>query len=866
MKKKGCLLLVACPLLACCAGDLVFDVDFAAETRQVDSVGGKGAFHGVLPKRVSENFAGWSDGRATAAVREEDGRRFLRIETEARPAGGQFVIDGFTAKFPGFYKLTIRGRTPGQRPLTHGLRFSGAPYTGLSSGSFVSATWAEKSEFIHVSRTVDARVGFFFYTGAGVVDIESMRLETATEEELAQGIRRPDASVAGYIRHTRFPLGLPCGWNLGRDSFEADCMADSATPASDGVPMLKLVSARPYELFSEPFQTAFPKKRHTLSFFYRSAEPVQVQVVYAPWGVCGQASLPASADGREARLAFTPPLLPEAFAVKFSGKAGPLWLDRVRLGPGETAPAVPSCEVALAPREGEIAAETRIQFADEPARIRWCVLGAPAKSVLRFRGTDLYGRTQPLADVPLSAAARREGDVAYLPASAPTLGQFRVQAWVEVEGRRVSAVEETVVTRVPRPVAWRRDAPDSPFGAHFNAFGPVVKTMKAGGVNWARLHDAGWKYTGWAAMEPEKGKWTWFDDEIRCYRDNGVKVFAQLGTAPAWATHYGDLGCRNMGYFEKYLRPTNAVDWVNYVTTVVKRYDGVIDRWFVWNEPWGRWWQEAQDIGFYDKAKAGADFAALTRQAYEAVKKVNPAIEVCGYNSTSGSGGEKWSAAVEAGGGWDCCDAIDWHYYTPNIRATRGDTAVSVDPLRPIRARHPGLPGRRVYMSEGQGTSSGGSGIGCRMSGLYAETVPWAAEDAATYIRLADWTCRYVVSLLAEGSEKVFLYSGHSYSNLAVPPNFQVLIGGDGYAAPALVSHAQMAHAIEGKRFVRRENQGRAGVAFVFAGGGRACTVYSDLARDEVLDLAARRPLKDLFGNPVEKDTFLPGTLVYAEE
>lgn len=483
--------------------------------------------------------------------------------------------------------------------------------------------------------------------------------------------------------------------------------------------------------------------------------------------------------------------------------------------------------------------------------------------MLKLRVADLYGRTVSLPDAPLAAKACQDGTAAYL--SLPqTCGQFRVQAWVEKDGTRVSPVEETVVTRLPRPVAWRRDAPESPFGAHFIAYGPVVKTMKAGGVNWARLHDAGWKYTGWAAMEPEKGKWTWFDDEIRCYRENGVKIFAQLGTAPSWATHYGDLGCSHMGYFEKYLRPTNAVDWVNYVATVVKRYEGVIDKWFVWNEPWGSWWQSAQDIKYYDKKRAGADFATLTRQAYEAVKKVNPSLEVCGYNSTSGSGGEKWSEDVEAGGGWDCCDAIDWHYYTPNVRAVRDDHAISDDPLRPIRAKHPGLPGKHVYMSEGQGTSNGGSGIGCKMSGLYSETVPWAPEDAATYVRLADWTCRYVVSLLAEGSEKVFLYSGHSYSNLAVPPKFQVLIGADGYAYPSLVSHAQMAQALEGRKFVRKENVGQNGVAYIFEGAGRTCTVYSELTPDEVLDLAARQPLKDVFGNLVTKETLLRGTLVYA--
>ena len=51
-------------------------------------------------------------------------------------------------------------------------------------------------------------------------------------------------------------------------------------------------------------------------------------------------------------------------------------------------------------------------------------------------------------------------------------------------------------------------------------------------------------------MEEEKGKWTFHDADIARFRAGHIKIFAQLGTAPAWATHYGDLGCKNMGYFE----------------------------------------------------------------------------------------------------------------------------------------------------------------------------------------------------------------------------------------------------------------------------------------------------------------------------
>ena len=362
-----------------------------------------------------------------------------------------------------------------------------------------------------------------------------------------------------------------------------------------------------------------------------------------------------------------------------------------------------------------------------------------------------------------------------------------------------------------------------------------------------------------------KGEWNFHDAEVACYRDSHVKIFAQLGTAPAWASHYGDLGYKHMGYFEKYLRPTNRVDWVNYVTAYVRHHEKNIDEYFIWNEPWGRWWESAADIKFFDKANAGADFAELSRLAYDAVKAVNPKIRVSGFNTTAGECGKTWTASVLAGGGFDCCDIVDWHYYTPNPRGIRGEADVTKTPLAPIRARHPNLAGKPFYMSEGQGTSSGSSGVASRMSGLLKASVPWPAEDVAVYSRSADMTCRYILSLLAEGNAKIFLYSAHSYDGLAKQPNFLVLVGADGFAHPALVAHAQLAQMVEGRRFTAKENAGRVGVKYVFEGRGGRISVYSDLERDEVLALAAKGPVKDLYGNPVTAETLIPGTIVYAE-
>ena len=842
----------------------LFDVDFGASAKRVDS-DGKGAFHGVLPANVNENFAGWSTGRATSEIREEGGRRFLRIRTQPGDAGGQFVIGGFKPVFPGVFRLKMTARTSGGRPLTSGLRLNGAPYTGFSGHTLASSDWKEQTWLFPVERACTGSVGFYFYTSAGDTDIARIVLEPATEAELAADIPRPAKTVAEYVRHNRFPLGLPAGWNLGRDSLDAVCSADSREPAPDGVPVLKVASGTPWELWGEAFQTAYPGEPHALRFRYRSEVPAQVAIVDERGHWAGCRNLPASADWREECVGFKPRLLAHSFGLRFSAKQGVFRLDQVSVRPDRKAEEpVPSCSVALAVDGGDIADDTRIQFTDEEPCLRVCAFGLPADAIVRVRVADLYGRERELTTFSAGTLAKgRPVRFANHVFDDRPVGQFRVTAWAERGCAKISAEEELVVTRLPRPVAWGRDAPDSPFGCHFNPTRGVVKAMKAGGVNWVRLHDAGNQVSGWYAQEPERGKWNFHDAEVACYRDNHVKIFAQLGTAPAWATHYGDLGYRHMGYFEKYLRPTNALDWVNYVTRYVKHHERNIDSYFVWNEPWGRWWESAADIRWYDRSRTGEDFAELQKLAYDAVKKVNSAITVSGFNSTSGDTGRKWSEAVEKGGGFASCDVIDWHYYTPNPRGLREDADITASPLEPIRSRHPGLNGKPYVMSEGQGTSSGSSGVSCRMSGLFKSSVPWPAESVGTYTRMADMTCRYILSLLAEGNAKVYLYSSHAYEGLAKMPSFLVLLGADGFPHPALVAHARLAQAVEGRRFVRREPFGAAGVRYVFEGRGATVSAYSELSRDEVLDLAARQPLTDLYGNPVTPETCLVGTVVY---
>lgn len=848
------------------SADKLLDIDFTSASTKV-AAKGLGSCTGVLPAGLSENFASWSEGRCTASLVEEDGVKHLRFAADSSKGTVQFAAYCPAVELPGFFRLTVKGRVRGN-PLRLGMRLGPPPYTSFSSHSFDAPDWTEKTYLFQVSKKTDKRVGLFLYLGSGDVDLQRIVLEKVDRSAYARTFRRPPPETRVFVSR-RFLLGLPNGWNDDRVTDTG--VAAAADDPETSIPVLRISSEKDKTItvWGEPFQTSDPYSPHLAAFRCRGSGNWTAQIVTRQRHVIKSTPFVPSAQWSSVTFSFMPKDLEEAFAVKFTG-TGELFLDDLRVGAGKDVPPRPfPSACALAPAAGEIARLSRIWFTDERPRIAWAVADAPAGALLRLSFADLYGRTSHLADVPLKGGRWEKGEVDPSVSITGRTGQFRVTAEVFADGLPVSAPDEFIFTRIVRPLGWGRDMPDSPFGVHMEPRRATIATLKACGINWTRFHDAATWCTGWSSLEAEKGKWTFHDDAIARFRDGNIKIFAQLGTAPAWATHYSDLGCKSMGYFEKYLRPVDTNAWLNYVTTVARRYRGVIDEYFVWNEPWGRWWKSAEDVKFYDKNRTAQDFGALQAMTYRAVKSVDPAILVSGFNTYASHGGGEWSAGVAEGGGWDACDILDYHVYTPNMRGLRTDYSFSALAFSPIIAAHPGLGGKRVYMSEGQGTSTGSSTGINPMSGLYERTIPWKAETPAEMAFCADATCRYTLSLLAAGDTRVFLYTAHGYQGLVIPPSYTVLVGADGYPYPSLAAYSFFTRTLEGRKFAGRADYGANGCEYTFRGEGLrhpVVKIYTALAPAEADALNERNPLRDLYGNLYDRTIWFKGSTLYSFE
>lgn len=883
--RRGCipLLLYALLVARIAPGAVLFDCNFGDAAHPIQDGTGKPKERvtGVLPAGWHDNSE-WANVWAACRVNEEDGRTFLRCEV-ARIEDGWFQLAGPGVRDPGseaFLRLTVRVRNLSAAPLTLGIRMQAAPYT---------MHWNAKHAFARewVTRSYDFRPDplghpaglYLLMHGTGVLDIRRIRLERLTKEELGEELKAkyPDGGPANLMRNTRFPLGLQSGWALGREHSDGDDVQIESDPnikGPSGVCALRCRSTARVPLRFEPFGVCCPTTEHKAALSVKG-QGAWTFSVRAESRQVGSRQVQLSDEWQRVEIPFSPVLLARFYEWRAEG-AGTLWLDGLQVGPANKVHAYESsgdCEVALACGEGA-ASQARVQFEDETDDVRWCVSGSVPSAVLRGRVVNLYGESKDLPAHILGSEFLTSGAFRYDVFPSRALGSFRIEAWVERDGRLISPINELVVHRLHRPHYWNKDAPDSPFGTHTLSTTRHILMAKAIGVNWTRFHDAGLEYIGWWNLEPEPGKWRFFDKEIRRFRTHGMKIFAELGTAPAWASYYKESGKKSFGYFDKFFQPRDLEQYAHYVQTVAERYRGAIDAWDVWNEPWiHAWWGVAYDsakgdrAGYITSEHAQRDFAQLMRTAYTSVKAVTPDSTVAGFNTTTGGGGSQsftgsdWTRGVLAHGGLENCDVIDYHHYTAELAGGPEDVVSKglQSAIGPIRAQHGKAP-KPVWMTEGHGA------IGLMGSGFYKHTLPYV--DGEDVVDTGNRLCRYVVSLLAHDVERVFLYSMHCHNYFSPSPaSWTVFVTQEGYLHPSGAAFSALAWHLEDMRFVKHLAVAGGVWAALFEGKGRAVAVLirqPDAADCRVPELPGVEA-SDLLGNPVVPGTLLDERIVYLD-
>ncbi len=803
----------------------------------------KSYFKGEFPFDWHEDFTHWTKGRATSQILEENGSKFVRICVEKNPVQFSFrkisgCVDG---KFY-LFRVSMRCSIPGGWRAF--LRLGAPPYSALTPQVLFPVTqreWVEIAVPVRFSWKTNVGYNMIFYTGGtGVIDIRDFRIEPFEPEKQ---LRLPPANAQNYLRNSRLPFGLQTGWTIATTSFGTAEPSGENGPSGERALKLKAGKNAQITVASEPFCVPDPEREYTVSFSFRGSSPLWAGVLSGRTSLVKEKELSPSREWKRCSFDFKASEFNTGCVLSFRTR-GVAELDAFRVAPkGETEyRSRGECELAFTLPQSD-ASEARVQFHDEPALLQWKITGKSQGTEVRFKVENLYRETKELP-----AASASSGTLNYDLFPNRPYGQFRIEGQVYRNGKAVSPVNEFIVTRVRRPVFWGKDAPESPFGTHLSQVSGTVAAVKAGGVNWCRIHDGSLQLTGWYFLEPAKGKWRFRDAEIALYRKWKMGIFGQLGTTPVWASWKGRTGEKHSDYFDAFYVPVDHAEFARYVETVVGRYRNDIREWFIWNEPWLS--------GFFHRTynhktktfdqipEAGKLFAELSKTAYLAAKKVNPEVLISGFNCNVNP---QWGRDVYKAGGYDFCDEVDYHHYG----ALSGGPGDSADKYWKnsfqgiLEAR--GKIGKPVINSEASPNNGATTMANVRpVSGLAKHSIVWRNQEE--YNTSSETLVRFLTAHLTGGVKRVFLYSAHTAYNFSVGGSFQTLVGSDGYPLPELAAHSALALRIEGKKFQRYQKKGDLLLA-IFSDGSRTTAIK--LSGSNLTPAGDGIRAFDLYGNPL---------------
>lgn len=861
---------------------MIADVDFN-QYAGILRIQGKGSYSGPMPKNMAQNFTSWSPGicRAESGT-DELGDSFLRFHIDKPGVQFNIRLPGLEAKK--FYKAIFVVRNQLKEDQSAYLRRMYKPYDSLNikfriprSRNFQTLTYPFSPGKVY--KAPNPQGMFLHISETGFIDFKRIRFEEITKQEyellvmkrMHRVIRKP-AGTGNFLRNSTLPRGLQSGWTqlAGNHQSRAIVEPDQKIIGPSGEAALKLDSNTEeiVGIFSEPFAANDPLKPITVSFACRGS---------------GNFSAVLMADNKSAirRINFVPkqevwqrismtarlPIHRLAAVLKIQGK-GKMYVDAFRVAEeGESEYRMSGeHEISLFLPDSD-ASDARIQFEDEPPLIHYYLTGRADDLTVKASVTDLYGTIRPLPD-----KCGKSGTIRYYSSTGKPYGQFRIEVQAFRNGKAVSVINEIVITRLQRPIFWGKDAPDSPFGIHANQKESSIKAMKAAGFNWIRLHDGAKHLSCWYFVEPEKGKWRFADKEIRAYRNNHLLLYGQLGGCPEWASALHTIPDFGNGYGKIYFTPLPEYErnFADYCETMTRRYKGVIDDWFVWNEPWlplffHKGYDSAQKkyLTFGSVQDNANAYTNLLKLAYKSAKKGNPECRITGFSSSRGST-PAWNKALYHAGAYQFCDEIDYHTYHQNApTGFPGDgleNTMKISFLEILKKE--GKIHKSFLMSEGQ-SGYASADEGDPRTGLYKYTIPWRSTE--NYHRIAENEIRFLLSHLSFGVKRIFLYTSHAYSNMAQGSELQIMLGADGFPHPGLAAMSAFARRIETLRFVRYHRLEDGIFAAIFSNGTRTVAIitgHPDKQADIFCSGTFPRNFADLYGNPIP-NLFYRGSILY---
>jgi len=227
----------------------------------------------------------------------------------------------------------------------------------------------------------------------------------------------------------------------------------------------------------------------------------------------------------------------------------------------------------------------------------------------------------------------------------------------------------------------------------------------------------------WKLVQPDHDRWDfarsdWFVDQAQ---KHNVEVLFILGYIPRWASSTPDKPC-GVGAGQC-AEPRDLKEWRNYLTTVAEHYKGKVHYYELWNEP-----NLAQ---YYSGSVPG--MVRMAQVASEALKEVDPSIQLISPSPTGVGGGVRWLDSFLRAGGGKYVDIIGYHFYV-----------------------HPGPPeGVLRYVQQVRSVMAS-NGVGDKP--LWSTEIGWGGVSLGDFWQAA-YVARAEVLLRAGGVDRSFWYA-----------------------------------------------------------------------------------------------------------
>jgi len=643
------------------------------------------------------------------------------------------------------------------------------PYTKYLATTFEAGEDWEQVTFEGVIAQADKSAGLFIYfhpDGPGTLWVDDVSV--VENEPQAVELPLPKGNV---VANASFELALDRHWRAR--PVRPSC--DTQNPHHGQRSLRWELDVSASQLVSGPIEFGGRNEPFTLALAVRAEGEARVVAAVRSAMTIGGAKNLLRVEGRPKAdwdvLRTTGPLPSSANGAYCltvhvrAPKKATVWIDALRLEPGQGSEP-PRCRRQI---EASLACPklAHIHRIGQPVQLEVRAFNdgdGPKEPELICRVTDYHQR--PVAEVPVAIRLepRRAGQTSV---SLP-LKKTGVYLAELVEGDEVLSELSLSVLPEIAPVP----AEKSVVGGHFRLDEFHMKVANAMGIKWTRIHDCS-SITHWKTVEPEQGKFVWFDDEVRTVRRHGVQILGEFLRVPKWASSADD----DVQGGNVHLCPPRSLDeFGTYVRAVVDHYENDIRHWEIWNEPYHRgFWQGTPE-----------QYAEMARVAARETRAADPEAVVvapCAY-----PGAEEWVERVLKAGGIAGADVFSYHGYgvlQPNgYQRVRGWAAHGRQSARPIWNTETGVTSRTFYRH-----------IPDKFVDSYTRWIQPLPYDVA-----AENCARLFILALAGGAERYFQYWCVYEESLLPRLGAMTIFEYDTSLRPMAVAYAVAASLLDGTR------------------------------------------------------------------